>query len=112
MLFQRGEIWLADLNPTRGHEQSGIRPALIISVNPFNQGGAELIVVLPITSKDKKIPLHVKIEPQVSNLDTISYIKCEDIRSISKERIIERIGQVPYNILEEVEQRLKLLLGI
>jgi mRNA interferase MazF len=47
----RGEIWLADLNPSRGHEQAGKRPCLIISVNMFNQGAAGLVVVLPITSK-------------------------------------------------------------
>lgn len=49
----RGEIWLVDLNPVRGHEQAGKRPCLIISVDLFNQGTSGLVVVLPITSKDK-----------------------------------------------------------
>ena len=46
-LPNRGEIWLADLNPTRGHEQAGVRPVLIISTNTFNHGRADLVFVLP-----------------------------------------------------------------
>ncbi|NCR44934.1 MAG: type II toxin-antitoxin system PemK/MazF family toxin, partial [Microcystis aeruginosa SX13-01] len=52
----RGEIWLADLNPVRGHEQAGKRPCLVISADLFNQGASGLVVVLPVTSKDKGIP--------------------------------------------------------
>jgi mRNA interferase MazF len=48
-LPNRGEIWLADLNPTRGHEQAGARPVLIISTDPFNYGPAGLVFVLPLT---------------------------------------------------------------
>jgi mRNA interferase MazF len=47
----RGEIWLVGLDPTKGRDQSGMRPALIISVDIFNHGPAELVVVIPITSK-------------------------------------------------------------
>lgn len=46
----RGDIWLADLNPVRGHEQAGRRPVLVVSVDLFNQGRADLVVVLPVTS--------------------------------------------------------------
>lgn len=53
----RGEIWLVDLNLVKGHEQAGVRPALIVSVDPFNQGPAGLVVVLPITTKAKGMPL-------------------------------------------------------
>ncbi len=44
----RGEIWLADLNPTRGHEQSGRRPVIVLSEDLFNNGPADLVIVLPI----------------------------------------------------------------
>ena len=57
----RGEIWLADLNPVRGHEQAGKRPCLVISADLFNQGASGLVVVLPVTSKDKGIPFHLKM---------------------------------------------------
>lgn len=52
----RGENWLIDLNPTRGHEQGGRRPGLVVSVDLFNKGPAGLVIVLPITTKEKGIP--------------------------------------------------------
>ncbi|OPL10064.1 MAG: growth inhibitor PemK [Firmicutes bacterium ML8_F2] len=112
MTASRGEIWMADLNPVRGHEQAGFRPCLIVSVDLFNHGPAELLVVLPITSKDKHIPFHIPIEPQQSGLDVRSYIKCEDIRSISKNRLAEHMGQVPPGVMELVEDRLRILLQV
>ena len=62
-LPNRGEIWLADLNPTRGHEQAGARPVFIISTNTFNHGPADLVFVLPLTRTDRHIPIHVPIDP-------------------------------------------------
>ena len=108
----RGEIWLADLNPSRGHEQSGKRPCLVISVNMFNQGAAGLVVVLPITSKDKGIPFHVEIEPNDGGLRVKSFIKCEDVRSISVERLDKCWGSVSSEILTAVEDRLRILMGL
>jgi len=90
----RGDVWLIDLNPTKGREQSGKRPALIISADGFNKSQAELVIVLPISSKKKNIPLHVEIFPPEGGLNMPSYIKCEDIRSISKERLDEFLGTV------------------
>jgi mRNA-degrading endonuclease toxin of MazEF toxin-antitoxin module len=58
---RRGEIWLADLRPTRGREQAGRRPVLVLSVDFFNAGPADLIVVAPLTSTQRDIPLHVRI---------------------------------------------------
>ncbi len=55
----RGEVWMVDLDPTRGHEQRGTRPALVVSVDLFNASPAGLVVVLPITSKAKNIRSHV-----------------------------------------------------
>jgi mRNA interferase MazF len=75
----RGEIWLMDLNPVRGREQAGKRPCLVISVDRFNQSPADLVVILPITSKDKQIPWHVKVQPPEGGLTMDSYIKCEDV---------------------------------
>lgn len=108
----RGEIWLADLNPVRGHEQAGQRPCLIISVDLFNQGASGLVVVLPITSKEKGIPFHVKIDPPAGGIKTQSFIKCEDVRSISVERLERRWGIVAAETLAEVEDRLKILMGL
>jgi len=110
--LSRGEIWFLNLNPARGHEQAGIRPALIVSVNMFNQGPAGLVVVLPITTKDKKIPLHVKVTPPEGGLTDISFIKCEDVRSVSTERLLKRLGSIETSTLVIVEDKLRILMGL
>ena len=108
----RGDIWLIDLEPTRGHEQGGQRPALVVSVDPFNHGPADLIVVLPITSRSKAIPFHVELSPPEGGLRVPSYVKCEDIRSVAKERLYQRWGAVSQTTIESVEDRLRILLGL
>lgn len=108
----RGEIWLVGLDPTKGREQAGMRPALIISVDQFNHGAAELIIVIPITSKAKGIPLHIEIKPPEGGLTMTSFAKCEDVRSISSARLIRRFGKVSTQTIDEVEDRLRILLGL
>lgn len=109
---QRGDVWLANLDPTRGREQAGTRPVLVLSANLFNAGPAGLTVVLPITSKFKDIPWHVEVAPSEGGLKTRSFIKCEDVRSIAKERLSKRWGRVSPATLDAVETRLRILLEL
>ncbi|MBC7323240.1 MAG: type II toxin-antitoxin system PemK/MazF family toxin [Acetomicrobium sp.] len=108
----RGEIWLVDLNPVCGHEQAGRRPALVVSVDGFNHGPAGLVIVIPITTKDKGIPLHVGVFPPEGGLNEQSFIKCEDVRSVVKERLVRCLGRVKEGTLAEAEDRLRILLGL
>lgn len=108
----RGEIWLADLNPIRGHEQAGRRPVLIVSVDPFNQSRADLVVVIPITSTLRNIPWHIVIRPPEGGLTNPSALLCEAVRSISKERLLTRWGAATPATLALVEDRLRMLMGL
>lgn len=108
----RGEIWRVDLNPVRGHEQAGVRPALVVSQDAFNRGPADLVVVLPLTTRWRQVPLHVEINPPEGGLRQRSFVKCEDIRSVAEERLIERLGNVTRGTLEVVEDRLRILLRL
>jgi mRNA interferase MazF len=108
----RSEIWLVNLDPTQGREQAGTRPILIISVDGFNHGAAELVVGIPVTSKAKGIPLHVEINPPEGGLNVKSYAKCEDVRLISTSRLVKKFGTVSAQTIEKVEDRLKILLGL
>jgi len=101
----RGEIWL-------GHEQAGKRPGLIVSVDLFNSGPAGLVVLAPLTTREKGIPFHVEIRPPEGGLKKRSFIKCEDVRSVAKERLSERLGTVSPGTLSEVEDRLRILLDL
>ena len=109
---RRGEIWLADLHPTRGREQSGRRPVLILSVDLFNAGPAELIVVLPVTSTIRDIPLQVTVEKGDGGLKNRSAILCEAIRSISRKRLVAPWGVLSSAALAEVVDRLRILLNL
>jgi mRNA interferase MazF len=111
-LPSRGEIWLADLNPVRGHEPAGTRPCLVVSTDVFNHGPAELVMVLPLTTRDRRIPLHVPLERAESGLDARSFTKCEDLRSVSRIRLTNRVGAVGMPTLEAVNDRLRILLEL
>jgi mRNA interferase MazF len=108
----RGDIWLADLNPVRSHEQAGCRPVLVVSVDPFNQSRADLVVLIPITSTLRNIPFHVVIQPPEGGLTQPSALLCEAVRSISKDRLLKRWGSVLPRTITEVEDRLRVLMGL
>ncbi len=110
--FNRGEVWLVNLDPTQGREQAGTRPALIISENLFNQGYAELVIIVPITSQNKGIRSHVKIAKNEGGLTLESFAKCEDIRSVSKQRLIKKLGSVAKETVESVEEKIRFLIGL
>jgi mRNA interferase MazF len=112
--FHRGDIWLFDPDPTRGREQKKSRPCVILSVDTYNNGPADLLIVVPMTTKNKSIPCH--IPTKVDGLDQVSYIMCDQIRCIAKERIEKirkqtKLASVNKKTLEEIERCLKVLLG-
>ena len=109
---KRGDVWFANFDPTRGHEQSGNRPCLVVSVDAFNASAADLLIVVPITSQDKGIRSHVRIDPPEGGLKKVSYAKCEDIRSIARERLSKRWGRIHERTMSDVEIRLRILLGL
>lgn len=109
----RGDIWFIDLSgPPRGHEPTKNRPALVVSVDKFNQGPAGLVILIPISKVAKGIPTHVEINPPEGGVKMRCFVKCEDIRSVSSDRLIEKWGKVSDRTLEAVEDRLKILLDI
>jgi mRNA interferase MazF len=108
----RGEIWSVNLSPTRGHEQAGQRPALVVSVDTFNQGPADLVIVAPLTTRDRGISLHVPVDPPEGGLKQRSVVKCDNIRAVSKQRLGHRWGRVSPEIMAEVEDRLRVLIGL
>lgn len=108
----RGEIWLVDLSPTVGHEQRGVRPALVVSTDQFNIGPAGLVVVVPMTTRERRIPLHVPIDPPEGGVRERSFIKCEDVRAISTKRLQKCWGSVDRATLDVVADRLRVLLDL
>ena len=89
-----------------------MRPGLVVSVNPFNHGPAGLVVLLPLTGVAKGIPFHVAVDAPEGGLKARNFIKCEDIRSVAKERLSGRLGKVSASTMAAVEDRIRILLGL
>ena len=101
-----------NFDPTTGHEQAGTRPALILSEDIFNEGPADMVVVAPITRTQRKIRWHVAGGPPEGGLSSESFIQCENVRSVSKQRLKRRRGRVSPPVMQQVEDRLRILLGL
>ncbi len=108
----RGEVWLAQLDPTRGREQQGTRPVLVVSDDAFNHGPSELVIVLPLTRTDRGLPIHVEVMPPDGGVRSRSFIMCEAIRSISRGRLIDLWGRLSTARMSDVEDKLAILLGL
>lgn len=104
--MKQGELWYADLDPTKGSEQAGYRPVLIISGNMLNQY-LKVIIVCPLTSKIKNYKGNLVLEPnKENNLSKTSEVMTFHVRSISKIRLIEKIGSVKKSELKDVHAAL------
>jgi len=109
----RGEVWLVDLDSPRGREQTGQRPALVVSVNRLNRGPAGLVIVVPVTGRDRRVPSHVALEPADGGLHKRSFAMCENLRAVARERLLAGpYGTVPARVMDEVADRMRLLLGL
>jgi mRNA interferase MazF len=108
----RGDVWNVNLDPTKGREQRGTRPAIVVSHSTFNTSVAELVVVVPLTTTNRGIPVHVRIDPPEGGLRTSSFAKIEDVRSVSKERLLKRLGSLSPKTVAEVADRLRILLDL
>ena len=111
---KRFEVWLVNWNPGRGSEQEGIRPSLIIQTDAGNiNPNYPNTIVVAISTKGREFPFHIKVKPSPTNgLKSLSFIKCEQILTISKERLVEKIGTLEEHYLKLVEEALKLILSL
>ena len=96
-----GQVAWASLEPTRGREQGGHRPVLIIASSGYLDAVTTLVIALPITTVDRGWPNHVPIEGP-SGLDRPSWVMTEQPRTISRDRLTAISGQVSPSCLDEV----------
>ena len=92
--MKQREIWYADLNPTKGSEQKGFRPVVIISGNMLNTY-LPVVIACPLTTKIKNYKGNIVLEPsEINGLSKTSEIMIFHIRSISKDRLVKKIGSI------------------
>ncbi len=113
MAVLRGEVWPIDLDPVRGHEQARTRPCIVVSDDRFNRSAAGLVVVVPLTSKGRGIPWHVRVAAPEGGVRQESWAMVDQVRSVSRERLSgDPWGQVSPDVMAEIDARLRLLLDL
>ena len=113
MAALRGEVWVVDLDPTRGHEQAKTRPCIVVSDDRFNRSPSGLVVVIPLTSVGRSIPWHVREGPGDGGVHEESEAMTDQVRAVSRDRLVrDPWGRVSSGVMAAIEERLRLLLGL
>lgn len=114
--MRKGDVYWVDLEPARGRESSKTRPAVIVSNDAANRvaerrGG--LVTVVPVTSNvDRVFPFQVRLIGADCGLAADSKAQAEQVRTVAKERLCGRIGSVPAGALRQIDDALRLHLGL
>ena len=109
---RRSEVWLVDFGDPVGREQSGRRPAVVVSADSLNESRAGIVVVIPTTTTYRGLPSHIEIDRDGSGLDEVSYAKCEDVKSVSEQRLLGRLGVVDDEVMFQAARALRFLLEL
>lgn len=113
MIVHRGDIYYADLSPVIGSEQGGIRPVLIVQNNVGNRF-SPTVIAAAITSQRTKanLPTHILVNAQTTGLAKDSIVLLEQVRTIDKHRLKERMGSLDTKSMDEVDQALSVSFGL
>jgi mRNA interferase MazF len=104
MRARRGQIWTVALDPTRANEQAGTRPCMVVSADRFNRLPVGLCIVVPLTSRDRRLPHHIAIVDD-GGLKRPSWAMCEAVRSVSVQRFGGLIGTADVTTTEAVARQ-------
>lgn len=113
LIVKRGDVFFADLSPVVGSEQGGTRPVLIIQ-NDIGNRFSPTVIVAAITAKIQKakLPTHVEIDAKKYGLERDSVILLEQLRTIDKSRLTDRITQLDDEVMDKVDIALEISLGL
>jgi mRNA interferase MazF len=111
-LIRRGEIWLIEFDPARPNEANSTRPVIIITNNTANARGT-LVTAIPVTTNIERVyPFQVLLPNNRTDLNEDSKAQLEQVRSVSKSRLLKRIGQVPEDLMLEIGTKLRMHLEL
>ena len=113
MMVRRGDVFYADLSPVIGSEQGGVRPVLVVQ-NDIGNKYSPTIIIAAITSQinKAKLPTHVEITAPEYGLPKDSVVLLEQIRTIDKKRLREKIGRFNDDMMRSVDDALKISVGL
>lgn len=111
-MVKRGDLYYADLSPVVGSEQGGVRPVLIVQNNVGNKYSPTIIAAAVTSQLEKaKLPTHIMLEAGKYGLPKDSVVLLEQIRTLDKRRLKEKIGELPLNMMTRVNEALLISLG-
>ncbi|WLR42147.1 type II toxin-antitoxin system endoribonuclease NdoA [Bacillus carboniphilus] len=113
MIVKRGDVYFADLSPVVGSEQGGVRPVLIIQ-NDIGNRFSPTVIVAAITAQIQKakLPTHVEIDSKKYGFERDSVILLEQIRTIDKQRLTDKITHLDDEMMDKVNEALQISLGL
>ncbi|GAA4724899.1 type II toxin-antitoxin system PemK/MazF family toxin [Brevibacillus fulvus] len=113
MIVKRGDVFFADLSPVVGSEQGGVRPVLVIQ-NDIGNRFSPTVIVAAITAQIQKakLPTHVEIDAKTYGFDRDSVILLEQIRTIDKQRLTDKITHLDEEMMDRVNESLQISLGL
>jgi len=113
MPIKRGDVFYVNLDPTKGSEQAGARPVLVIQ-NDVGNEYAPTVIIAPLTTKafSRRYPTNVNIPKGTAGLKENSTVLLSQIRTIDKSRLERRLGHLPSDLMHQVDQAIKLSLGL
>lgn len=113
MTVRRGDIYYADLSPVVGSEQGGIRPVLIVQNDVGNRFSPTVIAAAITSQKDKnKLPTHIQVNANDSGLSKDSIVLLEQVRTIDKQRLKEKMGRLDDASMSRINQALSVSFGL
>ena len=113
MSVKRGEIYYADLSPVVGSEQGGIRPVLIVQNDVGNRHSPTVIAAAITSQRDKsKLPTHIEVSAEKWGLAKDSIVLLEQIRTIDKKRLKDRMGELDLTSMNKVNTALSISFGL
>ena len=113
MSVKRGEIYYADLSPVVGSEQGGVRPVLIIQNDVGNRYSPTVIAAAITSQRDKaKLPTHIEVAAGSCGLQKDSTVLLEQVRTLDKRRLRERMGELPRETMESIDTALSISFGL
>jgi mRNA interferase MazF len=113
MYIKRGEIYYADLSPVVGSEQGGMRPVLIVQNDVGNKHSPTVIAAAITSQKEKsKLPTHIALNAQSCGLAKNSVVLLEQVRTLDKRRLRERMGELDKDSMQKVDNALSVSFGL
>ncbi len=113
MTVKRGEIYYADLSPVVGSEQGGIRPVLIVQNDVGNKYSPTVIAAAITSQQDKtELPTHIKVDADDCGLSKNSIVLLEQVRTIDKQRLKERMGSLGSGAMNRIDRALSVSFGL